>query len=342
MFSIKEDIVLSPFTTFRTGGPARFFVEVSNDIEMASAVSFAQKQGLSLFFLGGGSNSLVSDQGFLGLVIKLRYIGLQYEFVSDSFVRLVVGAGEVWDDVVSFSVEKGFWGIENLSGIPGTVGGAVVGNIGAYGEEIKDTLDSVTTYDCQTGEKKIFSAREISLSYRSSFFKSKEGRRYVIVSATFQLRVKGAPSIAYKDLALYFDKKIPSSIHEVREAVLSIRTAKLPDWRQVPTVGSYFKNPRVTDKVYELLKVRFPEIPPARIEEGMIKVSAAWLLDKVCGLKGFTVGNVSTHARQALVVITNGKASSKEIFMFGEMLSKKVFDATGIVLEREVELVGNF
>ncbi len=342
MLSIQENNLLSTYTTFKTGGPARFFAEVSNDTEMVSAISFARKRDLPVFFLGSGSNSLVSDRGFLGLVIKVMYRGVSCEPISDSRIRLLVGAGEVWDDVVSFSVKKGLWGIENLSGIPGTVGGAVVGNIGAYGEEVKDTLDFVTTYDCLTGEEKIFSANEISLSYRSSFFKSKEGRRYVVVSAAFQLSTKGKPSIEYKDLALYFREKTPSSIEEVREAVLSIRAAKLPDWRQVPTVGSYFKNPRVTSSVYETLKVRFPEIPPARNEEGVVKISAAWLLDKVCGLKGFTLGNVSTHDRQALVVITNGKATSKEIFMFGEMISKKVFDATGIILEREVELIGDF
>lgn len=342
MISIEENILLSKYTTFKTGGPARFFTEVSNDTDIVSAISFAREQNLPFLFLGGGSNILVADSGFNGLVIKLNYKGISANLISDSRVRILVGSGEVWDDVVDYSVKDNLWGIENLSGIPGTVGGAVVGNIGAYGQEIKDSLDFVKTYNCKTGEERVFSASELSLSYRSSFFKSEEGKHYVVVSAAFQLSRKNCPIIEYKDLNLFFKGIVPAEAKNVRDAVLSIRSKKLPDWRKVQTAGSYFKNPRITSDVYEILKSSFPEIPQARNDAGLLKISAAWLLDKVCGFKGFKLGNVSTYENQALVIIASGDATSKEIRSFGELLAKKVLDKTNIILEPEVEFVGKF
>lgn len=342
MISIEENISISEYTTFKTGGPARFFTEVSNDTDIVSAISFARERNLSFLFLGGGSNILVADSGFDGLVIKLNYKGISIESISDSRIRISVGSGETWDDVVAYSVKHGLWGIENMSGIPGTVGGAVVGNIGAYGQEIKDSLDYVKTYNCKTGEEKVFSASELSLSYRSSYFKSEEGKHYVVVSAAFQLSTKKLPIIEYKDLNVFFKGIAPAEPKDVREAVLSIRSKKLPDWRKVRTAGSYFKNPRITSATYESLKSSFPEIPQARNESGLFKISAAWLLDKVCGFKGFTLGNVSTYENQALVIVASSEATSKEIRAFGELLAKKVLDKTNIILEPEVEFVGKF
>lgn len=342
MVSIEENISLSAYTTFKTGGRARFFAEVKNDTDMAAALSFARKRNLPIFVLGGGSNILIGDGGFPGLVIAIKFKSISFEPINDSRERLVVGAGENWDDVVLVAVERGLWGIENLSGIPGTVGGAVVGNIGAYGEEVKDTLDFVKAYQEETGTEKIFSASELSLSYRSSFFKSPEGRKYILVSAAFQLSKKRNPKLEYKDLAERFSGNVVAEIKEIREAVIAIRKLKLPDWKSVPTAGSYFKNPFVTEAVYQSLLARFPDMPVPRKEGGMIKISAAWLIDKVCGLKGFRSGTVSTHEKQALVVIADLGATSKEIRAFGDMLSKKVFDVTSIMLEPEVEFVGTF
>lgn len=333
---------LSRHTAFRVGGPARFFVEVENEKDLGEAVMFAREKNIPLFLLGRGSNILVGDKGFPGLVIQLSLSGFSFSKEEKGCVRATAFSGSIWDEFVAESAARKLWGIENMSWIPGTVGAAVVGNIGAYGEEVKDTIESVVAVSAETGEKIVFKKNDLDFLYRSSFFKTPKGRPYIVVSATFLLSTKPAPVLSYKDVKEYFKDRIPEMPEEVREAVIAIRTAKLPDWRVTPTAGSYFKNPYIEEAVYEKLKTEFSDLPAPRKENGMIKMSAAWLIDRVCGLKGFTKGDVSTHDRQALVIVNRGRATARDIRAFGDMIAKTVFEKTGITLEPEVEFVGEF
>lgn len=342
---VRENVLLAPFTTLKVGGGARYFIEAANDRDVEDACTFARQKNVPFFVLGGGSNVLVGDVGFPGLVIRYIEKGIQMITEDDDTLTVRVASGEVWDDFVADTVAHGVWGIENLSGIPGTVGGAVVGNIGAYGEEVCDTCISVRVFDSKTGTVRDMSRDEMTYAYRYSFLKSHDGRRYVMTHATFVLKKKNSARIEYKDLSLFFEgKEKPSHPRDVRHAVLSIRQKKLPDWRRVPTAGSYFKNPVVTLEKYKEIRKMYPHMPHAYCDEAsrQCKISAAWLLDHVCHVHTLSHKGVGVHKTQALVVVHDNNVSAKDIYIFAEKIKKIFYDHTGIVLESEVENVGTF
>jgi UDP-N-acetylmuramate dehydrogenase len=355
IIKIRENVTLRDFTTFRTGGPARFFCEVAGEAELAEAFLFAKENGggkgiLPIFILGGGSNILVGDAGFAGLVIKMNVKGMDF---SDDGKKISVGAGENWDEFVGQSISRGFSGAENLSGIPGTVGAAPVQNIGAYGIEVAAIIDSVHAFDVRENSWKNFSAAECGFEYRDSVFKKAKGR-YVITSVVFNLAKVGADAvnIGYKDLADYFAaaKQVPTP-SDVREAVLAIRAKKLPDVREIGTAGSFFKNPLICEEHYQFLKKQYPDMPsfPAGESEGkkIVKVPLAWILDHVCGYKGVTKGNVGTYKNQALVIVNNfsqvnglmAGATAAEIKNLAAEISAAVKEKTNIDIEPEVQYV---
>lgn len=340
----QEHVCIAPHTTFKVGGLARFFFEIRHTQDMYDAVSFAHQHAAPLFLLGGGSNVLVSDSGLPGCVIRVALEGITVCAEDAVYVYVDAAAGVVWDDFVSYVTARGWWGIENMSGIPGTVAGGVVGNIGAYGQEVKDVVDSVTFFDTKTGTVHTVTSDACRFGYRTSVFKSRDGRQYMVMSVRFRLYKKGAPHCLYKDIQEYLAGSgvRPVLSQHMRDIVSDIRAKKLPDWRTVPSAGSYFKNPVIDRSAYEALTVRYPRIPVPRDEGTKVKLSAAWLIDKVCHLRGYVSGNVATHDTQALVIVNRGGATAQEIKSFGDMIVSRVYEATGIILEREVELLGNF
>ena len=337
---IEENKGLASFTTFKIGGAARYFVEVSNARELKEALMFAQEQNLRFFVLGGGSNIVMSDGGFEGLVIKNEIKGIDSE-EHDMTVDLIVGAGENWDELVEYSVKEGLYGIENLSGIPGSVGASPIQNIGAYGSEVKDTILWVDTIDSKTLEEKRFTNAECEFGYRDSFFKTPEGKQYVITHVCFFLKKEGEINTAYKDVARYMEEKeieVPT-LEQMRGAVLEIRSRKFPDLKTTGTAGSFFKNPIVPNEKYEELLKNYPDMPGYPIGKSRTKLSCAWILDHILNLKGCYEGPVGFYERQPLVVVNKGGATAEEIKKLTDDAVLQTKEKLGIDLEREVTLV---
>ncbi len=336
------NILLAPHTTFALGGPARLFCVVTNEDELVIAVTRARRENLPLFLLGGGSNILVSDEGFPGLVIKNEIRGISFDEVAeDGTVHVTVGAGENWDAFVEQTVEEGLQGLETLSWIPGTVGAGPVQNIGAYGAEIADTVVSVTAFDVNTMSWVTLSKEECRFAYRDSIFKQEKGR-YIIARVTFELRRGGVPNISYKDVTAYFTEKhvTQPTLQEVRNAVIEIRTRKLPDWKVVGTAGSFFKNPIITEAAFQELLAKYPGLPRYSARPGSVKIPLGWVLENMCHAKGLRIGHVSTYDKQALVLVADKGATAAEVMHMAQELTKMVKEKTGIDIEREVEWVG--
>lgn len=327
---IQENIPLAPLTTFRIGGPAKFFARVSNEVELEEALAFAAARSLDIFFLGGGSNLLVSDEGFDGLVIKIEIMSVLRE--GDAYVA---GAGESWDALCERTGTDGLWGIENLSGIPGTVGGAVVQNIGAYGAALSQTLEWVDVYDTHARAVRRLGAAELSLGYRDSIFKKEDGR-YAVLRAKLALLSRAAPNTSYRDLSERFAGHIPS-LKEMREAVLSIRAAKFPDLAKEGTAGSYFKNPIVPQEEAERLAARYPGLPLFAMPEARgSKLPIAWILDHALGVRGYRLGEARLFERQPLVIAATRSARASDVRALAAFVKKKIKEETGIDIEEEV------
>ena len=355
---IYENIPLSTLTTFRIGGPARYFCRVRSEDDILAAVSFAKANKLKIFVLGEGSNILVSDLGFDGLVIKVKIKGItiiktKYAKVkagkkTESIVKgigaeevlIKSSAGEMWDELVELTVGKKLYGLENLSAIPGTVGAAPVQNIGAYGADVSQTIHSVRAYDLEKSAFVEIDNKDCCFGYRDSLFK-KNPDRYIISAVTFKLAKKAQVNIAYSDLDRYFKKKGESepSLSEVRDAVIEIRWNKLPNWKLWATAGSFFKNPVVSSSHYDKLLRQYPELPGFAEPDGTVKVSLGWILDKVCKMKGVCIGNVCTHESQALVIVAKPGATAEEVVKVTQKLMALVKEKTGIVVEGEVQWV---
>lgn len=334
IMDIRENVSLKEYTTFKLGGSARFFVCVKSGEELKEALEFSKHENLQIFVLGGGSNILFSDNGFDGLVIKMEIKGIEW---NES--KVIVGAGENWDEFVEQAVGRGLCGVENLSGIPGTVGASPVQNIGAYGAEVKDTISWVEVLDKKSGEIKKFSNVECKFGYRNSFFKTEEGKNFIITRVAFNLSKNGIPNITYKDLSKYFQNQNNPTLTEIRNAVIKIRTGKFPDLKLYGTAGSFFKNPIISKEKYTELIIKFPDLPNYPWDNKNVKIPLAWILDNVCKIKGTNFGNVGFYKNQPLVIINLGNATAGEINIVANEIIKKVKEMTGIEIEREVETV---
>ena len=332
--NIKQNIPLAPYTTFGIGGNAEFFAEVASVEELAEVVKFAREDKLPIFVLGGGSNILVSDGGFDGLVIKIDIHGINCINTKAGF-RVYAGAGEMWDDVVSKAVEMNAGGLENLSLIPGTVGGAVYQNIGAYGVELKDVLASVSAYDIETGNIIRLSNKECGFEYRSSIFK--KNKNLIILETELLLLKNNKPNLSYPDIQKRFGGLKPT-INEVRQAVIEIRRNKLPYPEEVGNAGSFFKNPIVKISNYQLLISKFPDLKGRDLGDGLIKLSAAQLIEKY-GFKGKGFENVGISEKHALVLVNHGKGTAKELIDLAETVKEAVETKFGVELEMEVEQI---
>lgn len=336
--NIDENVSLKNLTTMKAGGDARYFCIVKNKDDIKKAVNFAKKNNLPFFVLGGGSNIVIGDGGFPGLVIKNSIKGLIFEDKGD-FVKVKAGAGENWDNLVLETVKDDLWGFENLSGIPGTVGASPVQNIGAYGSEISKTVYSVEIFDPAVMDFRTLSKDQCRFGYRDSIFKRPEGKEFIVIGVVYHLRKTGEPNIEYKDLKEYFKDKNPS-LKEIRDAVLEIRSNKFPSLNKYGTAGSFFKNPIIGLSEASIFKGRFPDAPFFPAGKDSFKVSLAWILDKICGFRGFKMENVGLYEKQPLVLVNFGEATFHEISVFAEKIKSEVKKHTGITIEREVEYIG--
>ncbi|HKS39064.1 MAG TPA: UDP-N-acetylmuramate dehydrogenase [Blastocatellia bacterium] len=346
--TLLKNVPLAPMTTLGIGGPARYFAECATGETLLAGIEWARAQSLALFVLGGGSNIVVADNGFSGLVLRVAIRGIETGFEGDK-VTLTVGAGEEWDRVVQMSAEYGWAGFECLSGIPGRVGATPIQNVGAYGQETSETLQLLEALDLATGELIEMSASECEFGYRASRFKTRDRNRFIITRVTYQLTACGKPDIRYAELARYLadngaSEPTPS---QVREAVIAIRRRKAmvidPNDTDSRSVGSFFVNPVVTLEEFERVKTSMAdkaEVPAFPVADDRVKLSAAWLIERAGFARGYRHGNVGTSTRHALAIINRGGGTAREVIELKELIQSRVMDAFGIALVPEPIFVG--
>jgi UDP-N-acetylmuramate dehydrogenase len=345
---ILENYPLSELTTFKIGGPARYFTEVTREHEVAEALAFAKGRNLDLFVLGGGSNLLISDEGFPGLVIHNKITGLKSSHEGDSII-VTANAGHDWDAFTKFCTEHNWQGVECLSGIPGTVGAAPVQNIGAYGQSAESTVEEVRAIDRNTGTPAIFGNRECEFGYRKSLFNTDAAGRYIITSVSFRLASSGRPHITYHDLQQYFPDDANITPAGVRDAVLAIRDSKglllLDGYERLNSAGSFFKNPVVSPVQFESVEKAVHDMGGCanwywpRIT-GEVKVSAGCLIQTAGFTKGYRQGNVGISPRHTLAIVNYGNATACEIIAFARQVQESVWEKFGVALKPEVQLIG--
>ena len=345
---IQENVPLAPLTTFQVGGPARYFVEAQSEAAVRGAVEHARSRSLPLFVLGGGSNLVVADSGFPGLVLKIALTGVT-ETRQNGKVVFEVAAGEDWDSFVARAVAGECAGIECLSGIPGTVGGTPVQNVGAYGQEVKDTITSVRVLELGSGELKELSNAECGFRYRGTMFNTTARGRYIVLRVSFTLPSGGKPYLAYADLKNYFaGRKDPPTLSETREAVRRIRLSKamliVPGDDDCRSAGSFFKNPVVSQEKcaeVEAAAARLGQTLPKWPAEGnRVKIPAAWLVEHAGFPKGFTRGPVGISRKHALAIVNRGTAKAADIVALKDEVQKRVIGEFGIELIPEPVFVG--
>ncbi|MFI5118044.1 MAG: UDP-N-acetylmuramate dehydrogenase [Terriglobales bacterium] len=357
--TIQENVPLAPLTTLQVGGAARYFAEVRREDEIREAAQFAATRSLPLFVLGGGSNLVIADLGWPGLVLKIAIGGITASNTNDGkAVLFSVGAGVEWDDFVAQAVTQNCAGVECLSGIPGSVGGTPVQNVGAYGQEVADTIESVRALDLKQDRVVVLPKPACGFRYRSSIFnsseKGSERGRYIIVRVNYRLKRGGAPSLKYADLQRHFaESKTPPSLADVRAAVLGIRRSKgmliVPGDDDCRSAGSFFKNPVLDEAHLKDLSARaaakgleVPSYPAARSQdkEAPRKVSAAWLVEHSGFDKGYVLGEAGISRKHALALINRGGARAADIVGLQEEIQRGVQEAWGILLEPEPVFVG--
>lgn len=340
MKSLEENVSLAKYSTLGIGGPARFFLLAKNKAEIISALSFAKNKNLPAFVLGEGSNTVFSDKGFKGIVIKL---GMKKIVFTDSG-KARVEAGASWDEFVAEAVNRKLGGVENLSAIPGTVGSAPIQNIGAYGTEASDTIKEVRAIDREKLEEVTLSKEECGFGYRKSIFNSSRKNQYIITEAVFELAPNGKPNIAYQDLINYFGDKKPT-LKETRAAVLEIRTKKghVKPPNGPRSAGSFFKNPLVEKEVFEKIKDKIENRTGSWFwaqRDGKIKISAARLIEGAGFAKGMRFGNVGISPFHSLVLVTYDAATARELLDFADQIRAKTKHRFNIQLDIEPELAG--
>lgn len=327
---------LKEYVTMRLGGDARLVAEASTEADIREAVAYAVSKGMPLFILGGGSNTLVHDEGYPGLVLLNRIPGFQVITDAPDSVTIEIGAGEQWDDVVQRTVDMGLSGIECLSAIPGTAGAAPVQNIGAYGQEIANTLLSLKAYDRTADAYVSLSNEECLFGYRNSIFRDTAMGRYVIISITLRLS-KALPSPPfYKALQDYLDTHAVTvyTPQTIRDAVVAIRKDKLPNPDERPNVGSFFKNAIIPNPQLQSLREKYPEIPAYTMENEKSKVPTGWLIEQT-GLKGTLHHGIRVHDKNSLVLINESAVSYGDLAAARDEIITAVRDKFQITIEQE-------
>jgi UDP-N-acetylmuramate dehydrogenase len=338
--NIQENISLKSLNTFGIEAKAKLFTEFDSVEELKNILSHPQYKNEKLLVLGGGSNLLFTSEIFNGLVLQNKIKGIEITKESEQEVVIKVGAGEVWHDLVLYTIYKNWGGLENLSLIPGTVGAAPMQNIGAYGVEIKDIFISLEAYEIATGNIKIFSLEECKFGYRSSVFKQEAKGKFIITSVLFKLSKQPSFNTSYGAIGDTLKQMgvTQVSVKAISDAVISIRQSKLPDPKEIGNAGSFFKNPEISTTTFEKLKTDFPTIPSYPTVPGMTKVPAGWLIEQ-CGWKGKVVGHTGVHKNQALVLVNYGQAKGEEIKALSIEIQKSVKEKFGIELEAEVNFI---
>lgn len=335
---IQNDHDLTKLNTFGVSARAKFFVEINKEEEINELFGFLEFKDHNRLFLGGGSNVLFTTD-YDGIVILNKIKGIEVVSETETDVFLKSMSGELWHDLVSFVVERGWWGVENLAYIPGTVGGAPMQNIGAYGAELKNILESVEAYDVESGGKKVFTREECELGYRDSIFKNNLKDKYFITSITLKLSKIENKNLSYKILQNYLSEnnlEVKNS-RDVSIIVTAIRKSKLPDPKVIGNVGSFFKNIFVEPEKLKKLQKSWPDIP-FFMENSVVKIPAGWLVEQ-CGFRGQRFGNVGVHDKQALVLVNYGGATGGEIKDLAMQIISAVQVKFDLKLDPEVNLI---
>jgi UDP-N-acetylmuramate dehydrogenase len=346
--NIQENVPLAPLTTFKVGGSARYFVQAEGYDDVLFAVEYARSNHLPLFILGGGSNLVISDAGWPGMVLKIAVKGIDERAGEGGKREFEVGAGEDWDHFVALAVSRDCAGIETLSGIPGTVGGTPIQNVGAYGEEVSETIISVKALDMMTMDIIDMSNDECQFAYRTSAFNTTSKGRYLVLGVTFALTPGGAPRITYADLKNRFGDKQPT-LEQTRNAVREIRQSKamliVPDDDDCRSAGSFFKNPVVEAAKYDEIAgigtaAGLAAPPKYDAGAGKVKVSAGWLVEHSGFPKGTSRGAVGISRKHALAVVNRGEATAKDILDLKNEIQEAVLQKFGVKLSTEPVFVG--
>ena len=338
---------LQPYNTLAVPAHAEYFVEINRLEHVQDALQWAKAKGCLLRIIGGGSNIIFQPQ-VGGLTLRMQLLGREIISRSPHTVILSVGAGENWHELVVWCLEQGFFGLENLALIPGTVGAAPVQNIGAYGVEVAQFIRRVKGINLNTGELFVLTANECLFAYRDSVFKSEAGRHLLITHVEFALPLEQRLNITYPALATELSLVGKATAQNVFKAVCRIRSAKLPDPAVIPNCGSFFKNPVVNKTVFEDFLARFPTIPnyaPGILEANVgeshfRKIAAAWLIDQA-GWRGVTRGGVSVHKAQALVLTNSQRCGAPAVLALAREIQDSVLDKFAIALEMEPQILGD-
>ncbi len=349
---IRENVSLAPFTTFKVGGDARLFTTAATQDQILQAVNFADENDFDIFMLGGGSNVLISDNGFDGLVVQIATKGIELNETSDNTIEVIAQAGEDWDEFVEHCVIKNLAGLECLSGIPGLVGATPIQNVGAYGQEVSETISKVKVFDRKNKELLELSNQDCKFEYRKSIFNTNQKDRFVVLEVTYLLKKYGNPKLVYKDLLNHFSDATPKLI-EVRNAVRKIRAEKAMLVRQggldSQSAGSFFKNPiiskdqfiKLEEKLVDLELINEKgEIPNYRIGQDLIKIPAAWLIEKAGFSKGFQKGNVGLSTKHTLALTNRGGATAEDIIDLKADIQNKIKELYQIDLTPETNFIG--
>ncbi|MFH0734421.1 MAG: UDP-N-acetylmuramate dehydrogenase [bacterium] len=334
---LKENFNLTNYNTFRINCISSYFSECENYEEVQKIIDFCRVKKLELLVLGGGSNVLFT-KNFYGLILHYATQGIRIFEENNEFIVLESDAGTEWDFFVNYCVQNNYYGVENLSLIPGNVGASPIQNIGAYGVEIKDIFHSLDYIELNTGEIKTLGFDGCNFGYRTSVFKTELKNEALIIKVRYKLSKVPKYNLSYKPLTDYFFGSKEPSLKEIRNLIIEVRNSKLPDYKTLGNAGSFFKNPEVDETVLFNLKVKYPDIVSFPLGNNKCKISAGWLIDN-CGLKGFRNGEVGTYQNQALILINYGKANGSDILGFAEFIKSEVKNKFNIILETEVNII---
>jgi UDP-N-acetylmuramate dehydrogenase len=344
---LQQNVPLAPLTTIGIGGPARFFFRATTVDDVRSALKWAEEHQQPVFVLGGGSNLLIADSGFNGLVLQVDLRGIVIESEDPETVMVKAAAGEPWDPFVAFTIEHGWAGVECLSGIPGSTGATPIQNVGAYGQDVSETIARVEVLD-RTPDRVIwFTNAECRFGYRASLFKNIERERYIVLSVTFRLRRNGAATVKYPELRKYLEDHgvALTDLRGVREAVIAIRKRKgmvlNPDDPDTRSDGSFFMNPIISADDYLRFAAVAPEAPHfAGDAPGTVKLSAAWLIEHAGFHKGFVHGKVGLSSKHSLAVINRGGGTAAEVVELVAMIQARVRELFGVEIHPEPNFIG--
>ena len=336
--NIQKNYPLLPHNTFGMDVNASVFMEYASVEELKSLLDGSSLVGESWLHIGGGSN-LLFTKDYAGTILHSAIKGFEVVGENDEEVLVRAGAGEVWDDFVAYTVEKGWYGAENLSLIPGEVGASAVQNIGAYGVEAKDLIVKVETLEVETGMERVFGNEECGYAYRESVFKHALKGKYIVTHVTYRLSKKPSYRLDYGNVRSELEKRgCELTLENVRQTIIDIRESKLPDPQVQGNAGSFFMNPIVPRPLFEELLGQYPSMPFYEVDADRVKIPAGWMIDQ-CGWKGKQLGRAGVHNKQALVLVNCGGATGQEIIALSEEIQRSVFDKFGVRIYPEVNFI---